>query len=167
MSATTSTPARRQDSSAPDATDRKLWVMFAIARPLKTTSFTRYRAKKARRKLKRAARRKRKQKLKPFRSKLKPLFRETDYRCCYCDKDMLQSVTTLAEVSVDHFWPRSRGGEDHISNRVACCHTCNQLKSDTLFRSIKEAREVIAQRRRHAEKVFQELRSRYRKCGDA
>ncbi len=35
-------------------------------------------------------------------------------------------------LEVDHLVPRSRGGSDHESNKVAACKTCNSRKSDAI-----------------------------------
>lgn len=35
-----------------------------------------------------------------------------------------------AELTVDHFQPRSRGGLDEPDNWVYCCHPCNEFKGD-------------------------------------
>lgn len=35
-----------------------------------------------------------------------------------------------AEMTVDHFLPRTHGGDDHPDNLVYCCHACNEFKSD-------------------------------------
>jgi 5-methylcytosine-specific restriction endonuclease McrA len=42
-------------------------------------------------------------------------------RCAYCGR----SATTI-----DHVIPRSRGGKDEWENLVACCLSCNNIKSD-------------------------------------
>jgi hypothetical protein len=35
-----------------------------------------------------------------------------------------------AELTVDHFHPRSRGGHDEMTNWIYCCHPCNEFKGD-------------------------------------
>lgn len=49
------------------------------------------------------------------------VLRRDSHRCGYCGK----SASTI-----DHVLPRSRGGADSWENLVACCLTCNNLKSD-------------------------------------
>ena len=44
------------------------------------------------------------------------------YRCAYCDG--------AGATTVDHVYPRSRGGSNNWSNLVACCLSCNNAKSD-------------------------------------
>jgi hypothetical protein len=33
-------------------------------------------------------------------------------------------------LTLDHFQPRARGGNDDPDNLVYCCHACNEFKSD-------------------------------------
>lgn len=49
------------------------------------------------------------------------VLRRDGHRCAYCGK----SASTI-----DHVVPRSRGGQDSWENLVACCLTCNNVKSD-------------------------------------
>ena len=49
------------------------------------------------------------------------VLRRDAHRCAYCGR----TATTI-----DHVQPRSRGGADSWENLVACCLTCNNLKSD-------------------------------------
>lgn len=43
-------------------------------------------------------------------------------RCAYCDTDK------VTRFEIDHFYPRSKGGSDAVSNLVLACHICNQKK---------------------------------------
>lgn len=49
------------------------------------------------------------------------VLRRDNHRCGYCGK----SANTI-----DHIFPKSRGGADSWENLVACCLRCNNLKSD-------------------------------------
>lgn len=49
------------------------------------------------------------------------------FRCAYCG---VAETDVGAELTVDHFRPRSRGGEDAVANWVYCCHACNEFKGD-------------------------------------
>ena len=49
------------------------------------------------------------------------------FRCGYCDVSETESGTTF---TVDHFYPRSKGGTDNFANLVYCCHACNEHKGD-------------------------------------
>lgn len=49
------------------------------------------------------------------------------FRCGYCG---VREADVGAELTVDHFQPRSRGGKDEPANWVYCCHACNEFKGD-------------------------------------
>lgn len=49
------------------------------------------------------------------------------FRCGYCG---VHEEQVGAELTVDHFQPRSRGGTDDPENLVYCCHACNSHKGD-------------------------------------
>ncbi|WP_026551691.1 HNH endonuclease [Arthrobacter sp. H20] len=49
------------------------------------------------------------------------VLRRDNHRCAYCGK----SASTI-----DHVYPRSRGGDSSWENLVACCLTCNHDKGD-------------------------------------
>ncbi len=55
------------------------------------------------------------------------LRRRFQYRCGYCG---VREADVGAELTVDHFQPRSRGGADDADNLVYCCHACNEFKGD-------------------------------------
>lgn len=52
-----------------------------------------------------------------------------NYTCQYCGKK-------TRNLTLDHIYPKSRGGEYSWKNIVAACPTCNQIKAD---RTPKEA----------------------------
>ncbi len=53
---------------------------------------------------------------------------ERDGRCCtYCGKELL-----FKQISLDHHFPRSRGGSDDVFNMVLSCRKCNKLKSSRI-----------------------------------
>lgn len=45
-----------------------------------------------------------------------------DRKCQYCG--------STYQLTVDHVIPKSKGGKDTWTNLVACCHSCNNKKSD-------------------------------------
>ena len=49
------------------------------------------------------------------------------FRCGYCE---VRERDVGAELTVDHFQPRSQGGMDEADNWVYCCHACNEFKGD-------------------------------------
>jgi 5-methylcytosine-specific restriction endonuclease McrA len=55
------------------------------------------------------------------------LRRRFRFRCGYCG---VAEAEVGAELTLDHFQPRSRGGADEPDNWVYCCHPCNEFKGD-------------------------------------
>lgn len=58
----------------------------------------------------------------PTRGQLRKCRLHFSNRCAYCDTDL---ETPGRSVHVDHLAPASKGGRNHISNRVVCCDRCN------------------------------------------
>ena len=50
-----------------------------------------------------------------------------DFRCGYCG---IREADAGAELTEDHFQPRSQGGSDALNNLVYCCHACDEFKGD-------------------------------------
>lgn len=50
-----------------------------------------------------------------------------DFRCGYCG---VRETDVGAELTIDHFQPRSQDGSDASENLVYCCHACNEFKGD-------------------------------------
>jgi hypothetical protein len=50
-----------------------------------------------------------------------------NFRCGYYG---VSEVDSGAELTVDHFQPRSQGGTDAVGNLVYCCHACNEYKGN-------------------------------------
>src|SRR6266581_2254378 len=55
------------------------------------------------------------------------LRRRFQFRCGYCG---VSERDVGAELTVDHFQPRSQGGLHESENWVYCCHACNEFKGD-------------------------------------
>lgn len=55
------------------------------------------------------------------------LRRRIQFSCGYCG---VHESDVGAELTVDHFQPRSHGGPDEAHNWVYCCHACNEFKGD-------------------------------------
>src|SRR5690348_15535895 len=53
--------------------------------------------------------------------------------CQYCGV-----VLPASELTLDHVTPRSRGGASTWENLVACCHTCNRKKGNSLLSEIRD-----------------------------
>lgn len=56
------------------------------------------------------------------------LYRTQFGRCFYCGR-----LTPFDEFTTDHLLPRSRGGRNHLENKVGACWRCNQWKADRLL----------------------------------
>src|SRR3954470_12350299 len=52
--------------------------------------------------------------------------------CQYCS-----TILPAGELTLDHVVPRSRGGASTWENLVACCHTCNRRKGNSLLAEIQ------------------------------
>lgn len=52
------------------------------------------------------------------------IFAKTNHRCIYCG--------TKRHLTVDHVFPKSRGGSSRIENKVAACKRCNNKKGSAL-----------------------------------
>jgi 5-methylcytosine-specific restriction endonuclease McrA len=68
------------------------------------------------------------------------------YRCGYCG---VSERDAGAELTIDHFQPRSQGGSDEPENWVYCCHACNEFKGDfwqptSLHRILHPLRDDLA-----------------------
>jgi hypothetical protein len=53
---------------------------------------------------------------------------DADFKCQYCNKDLLSSVDNYKEWQTDHLIPSSADGADSKENYVICCRTCNFIK---------------------------------------
>ena len=69
--------------------------------------------------------------------------------CTYCDKP----ITDSRDAHLDHFYPWSLGGSNDSSNLNLSCGTCNSMKRDKVFDSVKEVRRFLQNRR--AEKALE------------
>jgi hypothetical protein len=50
-----------------------------------------------------------------------------NFRCAYCG---ISEVDSGAELTLDHFQPRTKSGTDETENLVYCCHACNAYKGN-------------------------------------
>lgn len=64
-----------------------------------------------------------------------------DFACGYCG---VSEATSGGELTVDHYYPESRGGGEDDANLVYACFRCNLHKSDRLpFTALGDAHRVI------------------------
>jgi len=53
--------------------------------------------------------------------------RRADYACEFCS---VSETDAGGQLTLDHFQPTSRGGQDTLDNLLYCCVRCNQYKLD-------------------------------------
>jgi CRISPR/Cas system Type II protein with McrA/HNH and RuvC-like nuclease domain len=80
-----------------------------------------------------------------------------DFRCEYCDRDLLASVDDYDSWQNDHIVPVSKGGTDDHDNMAVACKTCNFIKRNWTPKEegvegqrdgmVREARAMIQQKR--------------------
>jgi 5-methylcytosine-specific restriction endonuclease McrA len=64
------------------------------------------------------------------------------FRCGYCG---VRERDAGAELTVDHFQPRSQGGLDGPENWVYSCHACNEFKGQVQARLLESLRQLEVQ----------------------
>ena len=76
-------------------------------------------------------------------------------QCVYCSTPLTKRAATL-----DHVHPLARGGTNDQRNLVACCHACNQDKSDRTHEEFFDRHpEAAAHFLRTAHHVFPALKA--------
>lgn len=55
------------------------------------------------------------------------IYRRDNGRCFYCNRNLKYRQATL-----DHYLPKSQGGNEVIYNLVLCCEKCNRLKGNKI-----------------------------------
>ncbi len=89
------------------------------------------------------------------------LFERHRGRCFYSRRRLTLDAGRPNSMTIDHLLPRSRGGSNLASNRVASCALCNNLKRDTLpLWALKALRLVL---RWHARIAIRARRRRARR----
>lgn len=63
------------------------------------------------------------------------IFIRDNYTCQYCGEEL-----PYHELTLDHVYPKSRGGNTSWENIVTCCKSCNQKKAD---RTPEEANMIL------------------------
>lgn len=54
------------------------------------------------------------------------VLRRDNYTCQYCG--------SITDLSVDHIWPRSKGGKNELCNLITACKSCNSSKNGRTLR---------------------------------
>lgn len=47
--------------------------------------------------------------------------------CEFCG---VSEINTGGQLTIDHFHPQSKGGQDSLENLIYCCVRCNQYKQN-------------------------------------
>jgi 5-methylcytosine-specific restriction endonuclease McrA len=67
------------------------------------------------------------------------VFSRDNYLCIYCGSD--------ESLECDHYFPKSKGGDDNFSNLVTACKRCNRRKSDKMpeifIKELKDENEMV------------------------
>ncbi len=63
---------------------------------------------------------------------IKPAIREqvrqrAQLACEFCG---ITEADVGSQLTIDHFQPRAKGGDDSLDNLIYCCTSCNQYKHD-------------------------------------
>lgn len=53
--------------------------------------------------------------------------KRADYACEFCG---VREVDSGGELTMDHYQPKFKGGNDDLDNLLYCCQRCNQYKLD-------------------------------------
>ena len=84
--------------------------------------------------------------------------------CQYCGV-----ILPASELTLDHVVPRSRGGSSTWENLVACCHTCNRRKGNSLLHEmpnmklLREPRAFNLHTSRHIMRMIGRSDAKWRK----
>lgn len=54
-------------------------------------------------------------------------------RCFYCKKKL-----KYRQITLDHFYPKSKGGTEDVFNLVLACNKCNRLKGNKVVKNYEE-----------------------------
>lgn len=63
----------------------------------------------------------------PLRWSKRGVMRRDDYVCAYCGEHA---------QTIDHIFPKSKGGKNEWMNTIACCASCNSRKGNSLLEDI-------------------------------
>jgi len=91
-------------------------------------------------------------------------------RCCYCHRKFSNGWNAFTSPTIEHVRDLSLGGTDYISNLVAACSTCNNLRgirrmsAEKFYDWIQENLHIVAEvemktvwRQHHKKKTKQKL----------
>jgi hypothetical protein len=84
------------------------------------------------------------------------ILKRDGFRCRYCGLDGSASFESALAMSVDFVVPRARKGKKDPSNLVACCRSCNMIKSTRMFRNFDEAKAYVLRRREELRQAWEQ-----------
>jgi CRISPR/Cas system Type II protein with McrA/HNH and RuvC-like nuclease domain len=90
-----------------------------------------------------------------------------NFRCVYCDRDLLASIDDYDVWQFDHIVPVSQEGENKIENLAVACKLCNFAKRDFDPRLVAGDHASVEELRAIAKAHVTERRAEKRKRLDA
>ena len=72
-------------------------------------------------------------------------------RCCYCE-----SIVDVAEMTLDHIYPRDFGGPTITNNLLPCCKDCNNQKNNLTEKQYKKY--LIAKKQGREKEYVEDLK---------
>lgn len=88
-----------------------------------------------------------------------------NFKCEYCDKDLLESVDSYDSWQIDHIVP---DGNDDLENLALACKTCNFMKRHsgknilenlkTRSEKVAFSRKLVTERRKKKEETLKKVR---------
>ncbi len=58
------------------------------------------------------------------------IYMRDNYRCVYCNREMLGDIDDWLSLEIDHLKPKSKDGTNDKDNLVTSCNVCNKMKSN-------------------------------------
>ena len=80
------------------------------------------------------------------KSKRLQVFKRDNFICCYCKIDLTpfwKEPTTRYLVTLDHKYPKSRGGGKKMKNLVTSCLQCNMIKGNRTLEEFVRDQQII------------------------
>lgn len=64
------------------------------------------------------------------------LYKEQGGKCYYCGVRLSYRYPLYPgeRATMDHIYPRSRGGDHKLDNKVLACQPCNNIKADKVYK---------------------------------
>ena len=82
---------------------------------------------------------------------VRQVYKRDAYICRYCG---FKAWNRPWFLQVDHFYPKSQGGQTVLANLNTSCGPCNDIKGDRIFQDIKSAAFYIRQEKRKIKQLY-------------